>query len=213
MIEHSVKPEKARRPTWRDEKAEERRQQLIDTALEVFARKGFDKTSVRELAAAAGVAQGLMYHYFKSKDKLLEAVVERHSFLPQLKTLLATLHNEPAAKVLKAVGRQFYDLLGQKESLMNIFFHETQSHPIVPRIWRRIMNEGISLFQDYLDERVKAGELKEHNTDVTARTLAYTIVLLRAGGVAFHQRTRPETFIDQMVDSFLGGIAIQKNCP
>jgi AcrR family transcriptional regulator len=207
MTEHSVNAVPAKRPTWRDEKAEERRQQLIDTALEVFARKGFDKTSVRELAAAAGVAQGLMYHYFKSKDKLLEAVVERHSFLPQLKSLLATLHNEAASKVLKAVGKQFFDLLGQKESLMNIFFHETQSHPIVPRIWRGIMNEGIALFQSYLDERVKAGELKVHNTDVTARTLAYTIVLLRATSMAFHHRTKPDVFISEMVDSLLGGIA------
>ncbi len=208
MTEHSVKPERTRRPTWRDEKAEERRHQLIDTALEVFAKKGFDKTSVRELAAAAGVAQGLMYHYFKSKDKLLEAVVERHSFLPQLKTLLATLHNEPATKVLKAVGKQFFELLGQKESLMNIFFHETQSHPIVPRIWRGILNEGISLFQSYLDERVKAGELKDHNTDVTARTLAYTIVLLRGTAAAFPHRTRADEFINQMVDNILGGIAV-----
>ena len=164
---------------------------------------------MRELAAAAGGAQGLMYHYFKSKDKLLEAVVERHSFLPQLKTLLATLQNEPAAQVLKAVGKQFFELLGQKESLMNIFFHETQSHPIVPRIWRSIMNEGTLLFQNYLDERVKVGELKVHNTDVTARTLAYTIVLLRGTAVAFLTRTRPEAFIDQMVDNLLGGIAVQ----
>jgi AcrR family transcriptional regulator len=207
MTEHSVNAPKPRRPTWRDEKAEERRQQLIDTALEVFARKGFDKTSVRELAAAAGVAQGLMYHYFKSKDKLLEAVVERHSFLPQLKTLLATLHNEPATSVLKVVGRQFYDLLGQKESLMNIFFHETQSHPIVPRIWRSILNQGVSLFQSYLDDRVKVGELKVHNTDVSARTLAYTIVLLRGTAAAFPNRTRSEEFINLMVDNILGGIA------
>lgn len=197
-----------RQPTWRDEKAEERRTQLIDTALQVFAKKGFDKTSVRELAAAAGVAQGLMYHYFKSKDQLLEAVVERHSFLPQLTSLLATLQNEPPVKVLKVVGKQFFDLLGQKESLMNIFFHETQSHPIVPRIWRSIMNQGVSLFQNYLDKRIAAGELKPHNTDVTARTLAYTIVLLRATGVAFHQRTRPDQFIEEMVDNLLGGIAV-----
>lgn len=207
MIEHSVNSLRPRRSTWRDEKAEERRSQLIDTALQVFAKKGFDKTSVRELAAAAGVAQGLMYHYFKSKDKLLEAVVERHSFLPQLKELLATLHTEAPSKVLKVVGKQFFDLLGQKESLMNIFFHETQSHPVVPRIWRGIMNEGTSLFQTYLDERVKAGDLKVHNTDVTARTLAYTIVLLRGTSVAFLHRTRPEEFINQMVDNLLNGIA------
>ncbi|TFG47110.1 MAG: TetR/AcrR family transcriptional regulator [Dehalococcoidia bacterium] len=208
MTEHSMNTERPKRSTWRDEKAEERRSQLIDTALEVFAKKGFDKTSVRELAAAAGVAQGLMYHYFKSKDKLLEAVVERHSFMPQLKTLLATLHNEPAANVLKVTGKQFFDLLGQKESLMNIFFHETHSHPVVHHIWRGIMNEGIGLFQSYLDERVKVGELKTHNTDVTARTLAYTIVLLRGTSVAFHHRTRPESFINEMVDNLLGGIAV-----
>ncbi|PVV82861.1 TetR/AcrR family transcriptional regulator [Dehalogenimonas alkenigignens] len=207
MSEHSMKPEPHRRATWRDEKAEERRQQLIDTALQVFARKGFDKTSVRELAAAAGVAQGLMYHYFKSKDKLLEAVVERHSFMPQLKTLLSTLHDEPAPKVLKVVGKQFFELLGQKESLMNIFFHETQSHPIVPRIWRGIMNEGISLFQNYLDERVKLGELRPHNTDVSARTLAYTIVLLRGTATAFPHRTRADEFISHLVDNTLSGIA------
>lgn len=204
-----MNPAAPKRTTLRDEKAEERRTQLIDTALEVFANKGFDKTSVRELAAAAGVAQGLMYHYFKSKDQLLEAVVERHSFLPQLKTMLTTMHNEPAAKVLKITGNQFFELLGQKESLMNIFFHETQSHPIVPRIWRRIMNQGIGLFQSYLDERVTVGELKPHTTDVTARTLAYTIVLLRATSVAFHHRTRPETFINEMVDNLLNGVAAQ----
>lgn len=198
----------ARKTTWRDEKAEERRNQLIDTALEVFARKGFDKTSVRELAAAAGVAQGLMYHYFKSKDKLLEAVVERHSFMPQLESLLSELHNEPAAKVLRVAGKQFFDLLGQKESLMNIFFHETQSHPVVPRIWRRIMNDGVTLFQGYLTRRIEAGELKPHNTDVTARTLAFTIVLLRGTSVAFHHRTRPETFINELVENLLGGLAV-----
>ncbi|MDV2989020.1 MAG: TetR/AcrR family transcriptional regulator [Dehalogenimonas sp.] len=207
MTEHSINPSAPKRATQRDEKAVERRTQLIDTALEVFAKKGFDKTSVRELAAAAGVAQGLMYHYFKSKDQLLEAVVERHSFLPQLKAMLTTMHNEPAAKVLKITGNQFFALLGQKESLMNIFFHETQSHPIVPRIWRNILNQGIGLFQTYLDERVAAGELKPHTTDVTARTLAYTIVLLRATSVAFHHRTRPEAFINEMVDNLLSGVA------
>jgi hypothetical protein len=133
--------------------------------------------------------------------------VERHSFLPQLEGLLQRLHNEPAAKVLKVTGQEFFDLLGQKDSLMNIFFHETQSHPIVRRIWRNIMNEGIGLFQSYLDERIAAGELKPHNTDVTARTLAYTIVLLRATSVASHHRTRPDRFIAEMVDNLLSGIA------
>src|SRR5579871_543324 len=52
--------------TRRTQQAEERREQLIDTALRVFAEKGWDATSIPDLARAAGVAQGLMYHYFSN---------------------------------------------------------------------------------------------------------------------------------------------------
>src|ERR1041385_4982883 len=53
----------------RRQQAEQRRIQLLDTALEVFAAHGFDGTSVKDLAEAAGVTQGLLYHYFASRRR------------------------------------------------------------------------------------------------------------------------------------------------
>lgn len=50
---------------------------LIAAGLRLFARSGYDSTSVKQIAQEAGVAQGLLYHYFASKEKLLHAIFEQ----------------------------------------------------------------------------------------------------------------------------------------
>jgi AcrR family transcriptional regulator len=69
-------------PTRRELQAQERRNQLIDSALTLFAEKGFERTTIKDLSEAARVAQGLIYHYFESKEELLFAAVDKHGFLP-----------------------------------------------------------------------------------------------------------------------------------
>jgi AcrR family transcriptional regulator len=54
--------------------AEDKRRQILDAAVRVFARKGYHASRVSDIAEEAGVAHGLLYHYFKSKDDVLEAV-------------------------------------------------------------------------------------------------------------------------------------------
>ncbi len=55
---------------------EERRRQILEAARQVFSQKGFDATNVSDVAAAADVSQGTIYHYFDSKDDLFMAVFE-----------------------------------------------------------------------------------------------------------------------------------------
>lgn len=50
-----------------------RRQQIIDAAYRCFARKGFHQTTMREIYAEAGLSPGAVYHYFASKDDIIEA--------------------------------------------------------------------------------------------------------------------------------------------
>jgi TetR/AcrR family transcriptional regulator, fatty acid metabolism regulator protein len=52
----------------------DRRQELLDAAVQVFARKGFRAARVGDIAEQAGVAHGLLYHYFRSKDEVLETI-------------------------------------------------------------------------------------------------------------------------------------------
>jgi AcrR family transcriptional regulator len=54
--------------------ADAKRQRILDAAVRVFARQGYETSRVGDIAKEAGVAYGLVYHYFGSKDSVLEAV-------------------------------------------------------------------------------------------------------------------------------------------
>ena len=64
--------------------ADRRRSELIEAALRLFAERGFRSTTIGDIASATGTAHGLVYHYFRSKDDLLQAVLDRYTFLPRL---------------------------------------------------------------------------------------------------------------------------------
>lgn len=59
----------------RDEQKEQRRQLIISKALELFAKKGYSDTKIGDIAAAADMSVGLMFHYFQSKEQLYEELV------------------------------------------------------------------------------------------------------------------------------------------
>lgn len=56
---------------------EERRRQVLDAARECFIHQGFRGASINDICAAAGIGPGLLYHYFPSKEALIEAIAER----------------------------------------------------------------------------------------------------------------------------------------
>lgn len=61
--------------TNRDEQKEQRRALIMDKALELFAKKGYAETKIGDIAKAADMSVGLMFHYFESKEKLFEELV------------------------------------------------------------------------------------------------------------------------------------------
>jgi TetR/AcrR family fatty acid metabolism transcriptional regulator len=62
--------------------AADRRRQILDAAVKVFARRGFTQCRVSDIADEAGVAYGLLYHYFRSKDEVLDTLfLERWSVM------------------------------------------------------------------------------------------------------------------------------------
>jgi TetR/AcrR family transcriptional regulator, fatty acid metabolism regulator protein len=84
--------------------AEEKRRQLLDAAVRVFAHKGFHTSRVGDIAEEAGVAHGLLYHYFASKDEVLDTI-----FRETWSDLLAEIHeiessNESAREQLQRVA-------------------------------------------------------------------------------------------------------------
>ena len=57
--------------------AEERKKEILDIAEQLFIEKGFDNTSTNDILREIGIARGTLYYYFKSKEEILDAVIDR----------------------------------------------------------------------------------------------------------------------------------------
>lgn len=58
---------------------EERRNEIIETAGKLFEEKGYEQTQVQDIVSEIGVAKGLFYYYFKSKDEVMEELADRYA--------------------------------------------------------------------------------------------------------------------------------------
>jgi len=81
----------------RPDVSEERKDQIIDAATEVFTRKGFQQARMDDIAEESNLSKGALYWYFKSKDDLIIAILDR-IFLREFEDL-EKLRNEPVAVV------------------------------------------------------------------------------------------------------------------
>ncbi|MEU5338548.1 TetR/AcrR family transcriptional regulator [Streptomyces asoensis] len=88
---------------------EERRQQLIGVALELFAQRSPDEVSIDEIAAAAGISRPLVYHYFPGKLSLYEAALKRAS--EDLAGRFAEPREGPLGARLLRVMHRYFDFV------------------------------------------------------------------------------------------------------
>ena len=167
--------------TGRALKADKRRSELIDASLRLFAEQGFRATTIADIAAATGTAHGLVYHYFGSKDELLEAVLERYTFLPRLRALLDVSPARPAADVLTEIASGLSDVLRDRPEVLRLVVAEAPINPIVGQALARVTEEGLTLLTDYLRARMAAGELRIHDPSVPARALFWAIITKHLG--------------------------------
>src|SRR5258708_23857337 len=137
----------AKSPTQRDLQAEIRRNQLLDIALTLFAEHGVENVSIKDLAGAAEVAPGLIYHYFSSKYELLVAVFQQHNPLPEFEAIVKELFNLPARDGLLLFARRLAQLLPEKRRVLRLLMRELLS-PRSTMLTEVIAftQEGITLF-------------------------------------------------------------------
>jgi TetR/AcrR family transcriptional regulator, cholesterol catabolism regulator len=186
----------------RRRKAERRRDQLIDTALAVFAEKGVHAATVKDLSAAAGVATGLLYHYFHSKDDLLYAALERRYFVPELRRIASPERAEPAAQVLGEVAAEFAEILRSNQQFVRVVMQEALlANPVVCERIERGKREAVSLLAGFLDSRVAAGELRPHDVETTAQLLLFAVLMAHFTG------TSDAALLRRVVDTIIHGVA------
>jgi AcrR family transcriptional regulator len=110
--------------TPRSQTAIDKRRTILDAAVRVFARQGFHRCRVSDIADEAGVAYGLVYHYFDTKEEILDTL-----FLERWELLLAAIaevdaRDEPARDKLYEVASFIFDSYRYDPELMKVIIVE-----------------------------------------------------------------------------------------
>ena len=141
--------------------AEERRRQILDAALSLFARHGYGGTTTKAIAQEAGITEGLIFHYFGGKAELLvEAAKQRSALLVAVRTLLGDAGGTTAAETMPRIARGWVELVHRQGDLVVMLVSEAHAHPEVGDAFRTLLDEIRGALTRYLDGRVAAGELR-----------------------------------------------------
>jgi AcrR family transcriptional regulator len=127
------KPLKARSKGTTRPKSEETRNRILNTALELFRREGFDQTTMRQIATECRVALGAAYYYFPSKDTLVMAFYERAQF--ELEPILIqelSRHKRVEARLKALIQAKFRYFQPNRALLGKLSAHIDPRHPLSP---------------------------------------------------------------------------------
>ena len=192
---------KIKHSTPRKLQAENRRIQLIDIALSLFAERGVENVSIKELATQAHVAQGLIYHYFQSKDELLTAIIKQNNPMPDFEAIIKQLENFPASEGLLLLAQNLSKLLPEKKLVLRLLIRELlSSNSNVHAQVMAFREEALTQLSKYTQSRIDTGELRPHQASLSINILISSFLAL----LILEQPL--ESAISPMVDVLLNGI-------
>src|SRR5689334_3676980 len=119
----------------RDEQEyEQRRRQILEGALEVFAQKGFEKATNKDIAEAAGIGSpGLIYHYFSDKADLLRQIFEQRMPIFQIVAHPESFLEMPPREALTLFARTLLQALEDRSTVsrLKLLLGEATRQPVL----------------------------------------------------------------------------------
>lgn len=195
-----------------------RRQAILDVAAALFAEHGYRSTTVRQIADAAGVFSGSLYHHFDSKEAIVDEILSRY-----FAGMLATYHEiinggaDPATTLRRLVAAGFYSLETHRAAITVIQNERTHlehtprfgyligAEDHIRRMWIAVLEDGIEqgVFPAEMDPSVVYRFLRDSlwvtvrwftpNGPIPTATLAAQYLELVMGGMKARSRTREKS--------------------
>jgi len=150
--------------------------QIIDTAEKLFACKGYDGTSVRDIAEAAGVNIAMISYYFGSKEKLIQALFEERTnhFKIKIESLLKDETLTPLAK-LENLADDYIQRVMHKMHFHKIMVYEQllEKNSFITSLLKELKKENAELIQKIIEDGQQKGAFKK---DLDSMLLQNTII-------------------------------------
>jgi AcrR family transcriptional regulator len=206
-------------PRWqRQPKA--RPDQILDAALKVFRAKGFMAARMDAIAQQAGISKGTIYLYFKSKNAVLEALIDR-AITPiarQLETMAEHAPQGPVTPVLKAMLSFAANNLEAPATcaVPMLVINEAGRFPELASLYRKhVIDVVLGATSGLIARGMQSGEFRKLDPEYATRTLVAPVLMQLVWNDVFVLADDPpidaDTLINQHFEIFLNGILPRQN--
>ncbi len=184
------------------------RQEILRTAARLFQQRGYDATSMNDVAAALKLSKGGLYHHFQSKDEILFEIMNHAMEMTQERVIAPVLEIADPMERLRALIRLHIEVvLSPRDREITVMLHE--NHPLPPTLRKRINHrkkEYVHFVESLIADVQRSRGLKG---SVSPRAAAFALL----GMINWiYQWYKPEgelqanNLIPQFTDLLFGGI-------
>jgi len=186
----------------------DKREAILRAAIKVFAQKGYFNSKVADIAKEAGIADGTVYLYFKSKEEILHSVFDRamEEFIAEGKREIAEI--EEADKRLRRIAQLHLEKLGADRDLAIVFQVELRgSTKFMEEFSGGGFAEYLEIIQKTIQEGQKAGIFRKDLKPITAAKILYGALDEMVTNWILSKREYPlAPMADEVLKVFFGGV-------
>lgn len=125
---------------------EERKQQILEAALEIFAQKGYHQASISQIATEAHISKGLLYNYFENKEQLLIKVME-DGIQYLLRAFAQPSNNNPADQLRKLIEESF-NYMDEDQKHWRLYFSIIMQPQVQLIVMEKMMAMAMPAFEN-----------------------------------------------------------------
>ncbi|MCY7344749.1 MAG: TetR family transcriptional regulator [Pyrinomonadaceae bacterium] len=186
----------------------DKREAILRSAIKVFAQKGYFNAKVADIAGEAGIADGTVYLYFKSKEEILHSVFDRamEEFIAEGKREIAEI--EAADGRLRRIAQLHLERLGADRDLAIVFQVELRgSTKFMEEFSGGGFAEYLDLIKTTIEEGQKTGVFRKDLKAITAAKILYGALDEMVTNWILSKRTYPlAPMADEVLKVFYGGV-------
>jgi AcrR family transcriptional regulator len=191
----------------RTQAVEDKRRQLVDAAVRVFARKGFHASRVGDIAEEAGVAHGLLYHYFRSKEDVLETIFRETWTRVVAVTSAIEESGKPLDEQLRAFASFYLGTWLVAPSLARVMIREVARSPHVgERVG--VLRDALAAIRRMIEAAQARGEVRPDADSQLATWAFYGALEEILGGWVLGQLPGSEADVERAVTTVVDVFAV-----
>ena len=154
----------------------QREKQILEAALNVFSRQGFDKATVPDIAQEAGIAVGTIYNYYPSKRDVLVAITNKYIIEPFTKFASRPSDSTDAEFIAAIMENRLNFGLEGLERFIPLFM-EVQRDPQLRRDYsEKVLRPVMNMMGKMIESRIKAGAFRDVNPLVITRAIGGMVI-------------------------------------